>query len=273
MKNVRLLVILQITLPFLFLVESSRYEYLFLESFELSKDWFIKEQNLVKELTISRRNLYGQIVALLSGTNEISQYHTDSILSDISDTEKYINLDMRNIRNYLNVTTMSPPATEYLIQSSTKRDTNLFSDIESIYNQSKASIVEAAAKGVIMLQETYDQNITEYSKGHLRLKSGIKRNTRSIDSLKLDDLTSMSTIAFDHYKWYDTSLKFLKEAFNSFYYLTLEEQRILPFDLEESLNKMKRRYTKVHNDLVVKKTNHIGPDWKTFPYMIDAGIK
>ena len=62
-------------------------------------------------------------------------------------------------------------------------------------------------------------------------------------------------------------------AFNSFYYLTLEEQRILPFDLEESLNKMKRQYTKVHNDLVVKKTNHIGPDWKTFPYMIDAGIK
>ena len=95
-----------------------------------------------------------------------------------------------------------------------------------IYNQSKASIVEAAAKGVIMLQETYDQNITEYSKGHLRLKSGIKRNTSSIDSIKLDDTTSMSTM-FDNQR-YCVDLKKLLEYSSKFGGFSLKIWHILP---------------------------------------------
>lgn len=272
MENVRLLVILHITFSLLFLVSTSRYDYLFFENFELSKDLFVKEQNLVRELTISRQNLYNNIKALTSGIDNISQHHPDSHPSDISGNEKWLNLEIRNIRSHLNVTTMSPPGTEYSMYNNTKSDRNLFSNIENVYNQPEVLIVEAAAKGVIMLQETYEQNITEYLKGHLRLKSGIKRNGRNIDSLKVDDLASMSTIAFDHYKWYDTSLKYLKEAFNLFYSLTFEEQRMLPHNLEESLIKMKKQYPKYHNDLVVKKTNQIGPEWKIFPNMVDTGI-
>ena len=272
MENVGLLVILHITFSLLFLVSTSRYDYLFFENFELSKDLFVKEQNLVRELTISRQNLYNNIKALTSGIDNISQHYPDSYPGDISGNEKWLNLEIRNIRSRLDVTTMSPPGTEYLMYNNTKNERNLFSNIENMYNQPEALIVEAAAKGVIMLQETYEQNITEYLKGHLRLKSGIKRNGRSIDSLKVDDLASMSTIAFDHYKWYDTSLKYLKEAFNLFYSLTFEEQRMLPHNLEESLIKMKKQYPKYHNDLVVKKTNQIGPEWKIFPNMVDTGI-
>ena len=116
------------------------------------------------------------------------------------------------------------------------------------------------------------QNITEYSKGHLHLKSVIKPNRRSITTIRAVNLAPMATIAFDHYKWYDTSLKYLKEAFNLFYSLTFEEQRMLPHNLEESLIKMKKQYPKYHNDLVVKKTNQIGPEWKIFPNMVDTGI-
>ena len=253
MENVRLLVILHITFSLLFLVSTSRYDYLFFENFELSKDLFVKEQNLVRELMISRQNLYNNIKALTSGIDNISQQHPVLHPGDINGNEKWLNLEIRNIRSHLNVTTMSPPGTEYSMYNNTKSDRNLFSNIENVYNQPETLIVEAAAKGVIMLQETYEQNITEYLKGHLRLKSGINRNGRSIDSLKVDDLASMSTIAFDHYKWYDNRLKYLKAAFNSFYSLTLEEQRSLPYNLEESLNKMKRRNTKLNNDLVAKK--------------------
>ena len=271
MENVRLLVILHITFSHLFLVSTSRYDYLFFENFELSKDLFVKEQNLVRELTISRRNLYNNIKALTSGIDNISQHHPDSHPGDISGNEKWLNLEIRNIRCHLDVTTMFPPGTEYSMYNNTRDDRNLFSNIENIYNQPEALILEAAAKGVIMLQETYEQNITEYLKGHLRLKSGIKRNGRGIDSLKVDDLASMSTIAFDHYKWYDTSIKYLKEAFNLFYSLTFEEQRMLHYNLEESLIKMKKQYPKYHNDLVAKKTNQIGPEWKIFPNMVDTG--
>ena len=92
MECVRLLVILHITFSPLCLVSTSRYDYLFFENFELSKDLFIKEQNLVRELTISRQNLYNNIKALTSGIDNISQHHPDSHPSDISGNEKWLNL-------------------------------------------------------------------------------------------------------------------------------------------------------------------------------------
>ena len=167
MNNVRLLVILHFTSSLSFLVASSRYEYLFLERFELSKDWCIKKQNLVRELTISRRNLYDKIAALTNAIDEISQYHTDSNSIDINGIGKSPNIEIGSFRNYSNASTMSKPGAEYFTYVSTNRDMNLFSNIENIYNRSKVLIVEATVKEVIMLQKAYDQNITEYSKGHL----------------------------------------------------------------------------------------------------------
>ena len=149
-NNVRLLVMLHFTSSLSFLVASSRYEYLFLESFELSKDWYIEKQNLGRELTISRRNLYDKIAALPNAIEEISQYHNDSNSIDINCVEKSPNIEIRSYRNYSNASTMSQPGAEYFTYVITKRDMNLFSNIENIYNRSKVLIVEAAAKEVIM---------------------------------------------------------------------------------------------------------------------------
>ena len=108
MENVRLLVILHITFSHLFLVSTSRYDYLFFENFELSKDLFVKEQNLVRELTISRRNLYNNIKALTSGIDNISQHHPDSHPGDIILLSHFSSASM-------NRTMWRPPKTRRII--------------------------------------------------------------------------------------------------------------------------------------------------------------
>ena len=67
-----------------------------------------------------------------------------------------------------------------------KRESNGKFSYQDFYSKrSMLDLMKAACEGVIMLQETYDQNITEFSKGHLHLKKGIDKNTRKVDSLSL----------------------------------------------------------------------------------------
>ena len=120
MKNDSLLVILHITLSFTFTIESSRYDYLFFENLELSKECFIKEQNL--KLTISRRNLYDSIAALTSGIHEISQHHSDSHSSGLNGNGKWLHLEMINIRSHLDATAIIPLDTDKLIYNHTMRE-------------------------------------------------------------------------------------------------------------------------------------------------------
>ena len=130
----------------------------------------------------------------------------------------------------------------------------------------------AACAGAIMLQETYDQDIAEFSKGHLHIKSDAVKSLRKIDTLKLEDLLVMSNVAFNYYKWYDTALKYLKEAINMFYSYSESNSSIDQHpDIESRLVSMKKEYPLYHNDMFDKKENFIGPDWKMFPHKVDIG--
>ena len=73
-------------------------------------------------------------------------------------------------------------------------------------------MLDGALKGVIMLQDTYDQNIKNYSQGHFVLKNNVLVTSRRSDHLRADDLAYMAALAFDFFKWYDASVRYLKEA-------------------------------------------------------------
>ena len=73
----------------------------------------------------------------------------------------------------------------------------------SAYNVTVEKIIDSALKGLIMVQETYNQDIEQFYKGHLTLKNGNDRNYRRADSLQVDDLASMATIAFQFYKYHE----------------------------------------------------------------------
>ena len=139
------------------------------------------------------------------------------------------------------------------------------------YNNTLDKIMASALKGLIMLQETYNQDIKPFSEGTLRLKNGIDKNDRYIDSLQVDDLASMSTVAFHFYKYYDSSLIYVQLSENLLKKLSLKERRNLPENIGEILHSMKKQFLAYHNNLFKNRTNIIGPDWKLFPYLVTIG--
>ena len=80
---------------------------------------------------------------------------------------------------------------------------------------SEDEIIKGARKGMIVLQETYNQNISNFSKGNLNIKLNVQHRPRAADSLELDDLTAISVLTFTMFKWYDNSLLYLKEAIST----------------------------------------------------------
>ena len=82
----------------------------------------------------------------------------------------------------------------------------------------------------------------------------------------------MSNVAFNYYKWYDTAIKYLKEAFNMYYSQLVNSSNAKKYqEIENRLLNMKTEYPLYHNDMWDKKTNFIGPDWKMFPHKVDPG--
>ena len=139
------------------------------------------------------------------------------------------------------------------------------------YNVSAQQIIDGALKGIIMLQETYDLEIKEFSKGHLHLKDRHMNTSRSIDSLQPDDIASMSIVAFNIYKWYDNSISYLKESIDLFN-THLKQRRLLSNKLPSLLLKMKEEFSTYHNEMLHKKQSFIGPNWRLYPYMVDKGL-
>ena len=73
-----------------------------------------------------------------------------------------------------------------------------------------------ALHGLIMLQETYELDMPEYSKGQIRYKNQITKSDRNMDSLNTEDLVTLSTIALNDFNWADNAITYLKAAIDTF---------------------------------------------------------
>ena len=264
-----------ISLP---VIISEKYEYYLFENFEMTKDCFIKEQGINEALQINRQNLYHKMEAL-SHSIYISQEPSSAIGSNTQKLHAQnfhdkLKFTFRLMFNKYQFRKLSIWSNFYSLYLKVKDDFNFLFDFEKVYKRSTLEIMDGALKGLVMLQETYEQDIKDFSKGHLHLKNKdiIEHISRKIDSLQPDDLAAMSTLAFEYYKWYDNSLIYLKEAFESYYSLSNEQRREMPTeDFEKSLLMMKKHYTSYHNQLLQKKDNILGDSWKLYPYPVDKG--
>ena len=260
-----------------FTIVCSRYDYLLFENFELMKQSFLKEQELVKNLNIFRHTLYQQNDALNANNNYASCLETYAYLSmkRLQKSDHGINFRLKNVSRFnmsIQYKTIVSMDNRYLKYRDLKQDYGDMYNYEKSHQLSSRDIIDAALKGIIMLQETYNQDIKDYSAGHLRFKSVIERSSREIDSLQPDDLANMSTIAFNDYNWYDNALYYLKAAIDVFYSLSKEKRKELPEGLEKSMLMMKKKYPLYHNDMFFKKSNIIGPDWKMYPHIVNIGV-
>ena len=262
------------------IITSEKYSFYFFENFEMTKDCFVKEQGINKALQINRQNLLHKMDAL-SQRIYIDQ-EPSSIIG--SNTQKLysqnfhdkLEFTLRLMYNRYQFRTLSVWSNFHSLYIKVKDNFNFLFDFEKVYQRSTQEIMDGSLKGLVMLQETYEQDIKDFSKGHLHLKNKItiERTSRNIDSLQPDDLAAMSTLAFDDYKWYDNSLTYLREALESYYSLSYEQRREMPTeDFEKTLLWMKKHYSSYHNQLLQKKDNILGESWKLYPYPVDTGLR
>ena len=249
----------------------SRYDYLLFENYEITKKSFVMEQDVVRNLTTARENLNTQISNLKPRINNILK--TGNGMIPIFKRRKNHALDCHfctSINHFCHNEIVIHLNEAYIRYQSFKLSSDEIYSYEKVYPDSVLDLMIAASKGVIMLQETYNQNIKEFSKGHLRIKTGFDDSSRKTDSLQLADLVVMSNLAFNYYNWYDTGMRYLKEAIdmlNSVKRLNKQPSS----QLERTLSKMKTVYPLYHNDMLDKKDNFIGPDWKMYPHKVDIG--
>lgn len=136
----------------------------------------------------------------------------------------------------------------------------------------KLDIVKSALRGVLMLRETFEQNIADFSKGHVCLKDIMYNSSRHIDSLKLEDIAAMSKIAFNQFNYYDSAIEYLKDAIKIFYNEVGKRSDYVYRTLDEILLFMKKNYPSYHNEMLSKMDISVGIDWKLYPVMVNEGI-
>ena len=140
---------------------------------------------------------------------------------------------------------------------------------ETEYNEvEKINIVKSALSGVLLLRETFEQNITDFSKGHLCLKNIMYNSSRQIDSLKLEDIAAMSKIAFNQFNYYDSAIEYLKAAINIFYNEIGKRNDYVYRTIDELLSFMKKNYPSFHNETNVICLYHGSGNTKVYSQII-----
>ena len=251
-----------------------RYSYLLFENSDLTTESFIREQQMVRRLKVRRLTMHKEFSELLTSmkTEPEVKKENSTLKADYQHKSlKTIDFELRKIYDYMLNTKRAylinrdhdMPNTQY------KHDKEYTFDFT--YSMSAKEIMRGAINGVIMLQETYMQDIKEYYKGNLHLKNNIKPQSRQIDSLLSQDLATMSKMAFTFMNWCDNGLQYLKLSLDLFHSLSIEDRNKLPIQFERTIFEMKNTYPLLHNDLLMKRKKHLGYDWKLFPQMIDKG--
>ena len=121
------------------------------------------------------------------------------------------------------------------------------------------------------MQDTYNQNIRNYSHGHIILQNDVYIPSRRNNRLQVDDLMYMSVLAFEYFKWYDAAIRYLKEAINLSKSVANTQLNPIPNKLYISMLQKKKEYVSFHNELIDKKPIHLGPDWKAHVVKVNPG--
>ena len=250
----------------------SKYEYLLFENFESTKNSFLKEQKTVKQLQNFRNSLYERL-ELLQDSKDRSLYlkNESSIYSiNVPNFKHNINIRRDGVQNRNpEVLSVTEPFTNNQISREEYND--VFKYERDYKNTDHTDIMRAALRGLIMLQATYNQDMQEYSKGHLSYKNRLMQTSRKTDSLKPEDLVTLSTIALNDFNWIDNAITYLKAAIHKYYSISTESDNNQSDDFEQLLLAMKKHYSIYHNEMLAKKDNPIGPEWKLHPYIVDSG--
>ena len=134
------------------------------------------------------------------------------------------------------------------------------------YNSSSTEILKDALKGILMLQTTYNLNITKLANAEVPVRERIVPSYTKVKHEKLisQDLVAIGKQAF-MYGWYDTSILFLLEAYNML---------VRTKDTFQQLKSSKQMLTSAvayHNRMLLEYGYTVGESWKAFDYLVHIG--
>ena len=249
------------TVVFFPLIASCRiYDYEVFEQFEITKAGFITEQEIVSKLNKMRTNLYQKNDAIERAragfmlAKDLGDVHFRNIWL----TENLIYFQVNHV--FYKTCFRDNAVLLVSLEDKWAKCRRAVNNLNFGYNVSTEKIINGAVKGIIMLSETYKLDINAFSKGYLNLRKGTENNSRQIDSLKSDDLASMSVTAFE-IQWYHAGLKYLNESIRVFNKLSNEQRRELPDDFENTLHKT-RVYEEYYHRMLMKKEKNADDNTK-----------
>ena len=138
---------------------------------------------------------------------------------------------------------------------------------------SELDILKGAAKGVLMLQETYQINVELFANNLFHSVNEDNSCALCLNHGKLDghDLAYISNVAF-HQNWYDSAIVFLKRA------LTLVNTNVANDKIKysnhflQSIADMASMYATTNNHFLETRKYKVGPNWKLIPFAVEKGM-
>ena len=230
-----------------------RFNYLLFEHFEWTKTSFLEEQDMVKML---KRLLIDLRLAEKSINNSNSNalwhcktsclrhylfkdFHVSHIKKNISIVKAFLTLKKHRLISH----------------NARHQPSNFLNGIDIM----AIDILNGASKGIVTLQETYDINITQFSKGNVYTEETIDKCFRKVDGLQPDDLVNIASIAFVVFKWYTSALSFLLEAISAFNAALPNGGSGIQLKIKAQLLELLSGYNDYHN-LIMGKDNSSNTD-------------
>ena len=256
----------------------TKHNYLLFENFELTRINFIEEQMTFRNLKHERNQLYKVALVLKSiGKIGVSVQPISNLENMISNASTKMNQEfVYGPKTVCSPTTKGNNAWEYsfLHKLVVKNLHNFTFSYEEVYKDWETiEIVKSALRGLLMLRETFDQNITEFSAGRISVKKREFGLSRKIDALIPEDMAVLSKLAYNDFNYYDSAIEYLKTAVDMLRGVREDKNVFHSKQLKDRLLEMRKTYPSYHNELLEKLKRPIGNDWKLYPYKVDQGAK
>ena len=156
-----------------------------------------------------------------------------------------------------------------------------YDNLEQLSIFPKKHDYDGAVKGMVILQNTYNFDLTKASRKISAISKGTSGSEISYydyssskvysfqaqETVNFDDFLIFSHRAANYYHFYDSSIQFLVEAFDSY-----GKSNSSP-NLYNYLRKMKSSILSIHNDFLLDRRKLFEKEFRVLPYLVNNEFK
>ena len=239
-----------------------KYEYSIFENPELTNNIFLNELKISDALRHVFTHLSDQINILLKDIKQSLKHRSVNKIPSVIGGNIYQHVLKHNQFNLLHMN-------DYLAAKK-----KAFPNLNVTKMHSELDILKGAARGMLMLQETYHINVEVFANNSFNSANEDNSCARCINHGKLDehDLAYISNVAY-HQNWYDSAIIFLKRALTVVKTTAASNEIKYSNHFLRSIADMASLYATKNNRLLETRKLKVGPNWKLIPFAVDKGMR